>query len=370
MLRMKARCVSILTVVGILLTTHVPRCFSQSGTGLQTSVEDVGSVPPVPQWFSCVKALEYNPYDRGKAEACLQSILSHHEIERGQIDFKRYPHTDLLTFRVESPTLLVQDVDWGVSASDLAAFQELLAKNAGFLRSGEPYETLRDHESWFVLDLLLRSQGRRSGISRTLHLDYSARTARVAYKIWEGPHTEPEVLPPPFTPACSITNGNFNYIDVDERTPLEFIEGQLKIKPMGCFSETALREDRATLASMAFLRESNISVDDSERFKSFAFHFRSNPIPIGKVTVRGYGLLSDLTERDAPLTVHPGETYSRSRVGQQELSLKKLLTKDGWQMKFFTDVQIDATGVATLEFDILAYPDDAVYINGKLATWR
>jgi hypothetical protein len=155
-------------------------------------------------------------------------------------------------------------------------------------------------------------------------------------------------------------------MDADDFMPLEFIRQKLKIKPMGCFSEGDLGEDRASLGKMSFLKESKISVSGSDKGRSFGFHLRSNPIPVRKITVHGYGLLSSLSEHDVPpLVINEGDTHSRSRAGEQERRLKNLFTRDDWQVKSFVDVDVDSKGKATLDFSILAYPDDVVYINDK-----
>jgi hypothetical protein len=350
-------------VFGGLFTAYVHCVYAQARSELRTLVEDAGSVPPVNQWFRCIHELERKPYNHEKAQECLNSILSHPEIEKGAIAFD--DRRDLLTFSLSSPTLVVSDMHLDVLAGELAKFHELLSQDA--LRQGEPYTRDAESRVWSALNLLFRSQGRRAGISRTLHFDYERKTAQVVYKIWEGPSGEPETLPPPYSAPCSITSLNFNYMDTDDFTPLELIRRQLKIKPMGCFSETKLREDRDSLEKMAFLKERNISVSDAAgNGKSFSFHLRSNPIPIGKVTVHAYGLLSGLSENEVPsLTVREGSTYSRSRAAEQEGSLEKFFKREGWQVKSFADVQVDSTGKATLDFSILAYPDDVVYINDK-----
>lgn len=146
-------------------------------------VESHGSVPPIPDWFSCVEELDKKPYNKVKARACLNSVLLHPEVVKGKVSFHHYKERDALTFHVESPSLVVTDVDWGISAGDLATFHELLSINGGALRSGEPYDSLRDHESRLVLDLLLRSQGRQAGITRDVYLDFSNKTARVVFRI-------------------------------------------------------------------------------------------------------------------------------------------------------------------------------------------
>jgi hypothetical protein len=354
--------IPVLVAVGFLLSTSVPCAFAQSTPDLRTSLDERGSVPPVLQWFSCVHQLEQKPYNKPKAQQCLDSIRSNPEIENGKITLKR----DHLTFHVESPTLIVSDVDLGVSAGDLAKVYDLLDIYGNALRIGEPYESRREAASWLVLDMLLLSQGRRSGVTRTLHLDYNKKTARAIFKIWEGPPGEPQSLVPPYGAPCPILNANFNWSDADDFTPVDFIQRQMKTKWLGCFSEADLREDRARLDGMTFLKESKISVGGSGNSRDVSFHFRSNPMRIAKVTVHGYGLLSGLYNQDvASLAVHPGDTYSRSRAWEQENSLGKLYRKDGWQLKTFTDVQVDSKGEATLDFSILAYPDDVVYVNDK-----
>ena len=195
----------VLLAIGLILCGAPPCSFPQSdSTGLRTWVEDRGSVPPVNPWFACVHQLERKPYDKRRAQECLDSLVSHPEIQKGRISFRRYKHGDLLTFHLQSPKLIVSDMEFGVAAGDLVKVHELIAANGSALRVGEPYEHQREGSSWLVLDMLLRSQGRRAGVTRTLHLDYDKKTAQVAYKIWEGPPDEPERLVPPYAEQCPI----------------------------------------------------------------------------------------------------------------------------------------------------------------------
>ncbi|MBS1841159.1 MAG: hypothetical protein JST77_09950 [Acidobacteria bacterium] len=178
---------------------------------------------------------------------------------------------------------------------------------------------------------------------------------------------EPEPLVPPYAEPCPIMNGNFSWMDANDFTPVEFIQRQMKIKWLGCFSESDLQHDRAMLADMSFLRESKISISGSGANRNFAFYFRSNPIPISTVSARGYGLLNGLSETDASsLMIHSGDIYSRSSARAQEDLLNKAYVRDDRQVKTFTDVEVDADGKATLVFSILAYPDDLVYVNDQL----
>jgi len=140
----------------------------------------------------------------------------------------------------------------------------------------------------------------------------------------------------------------------------------MKTKWLGCFSEVDLREDEARLQKISFLKESKITVSGSGNSRSFGFHFRSNQIPIAKVTVHGYGLLAGLSETDIPaLAIHVGDTYSTSRLNEQAASLKKGYEQANRQLKLFTDVGITAKGEATLDFSLVAYPDDIVSVSGK-----
>jgi hypothetical protein len=364
---MNMRTGTLVAAIGLLFCAGPSCCFPQSDSaGLQTWVEDRGSVPPVNPWFTCVHELEHKPRDKRKAQECLDSLLSHPEIEKGRISLKRYKNDDLLTFHLQSPSLIVSDMELGVAPGDLAKLHELLVTNGNALRLGEPYERQREGSTWNVLDMLLRSQGRRAGVTRTLHLDYDKKTAKVAYKIWEGPLGEPQPLVPPYAEPCPIMNANFNGFDWDDLTPVQYIQQQMKTKWMGCFSENEFREDEELLKKIPFLKESRISVSGSGRSRDFAFHFRSNPIPIAKVTVHGYGLLAGLSEADiSTLAIHVGDTFSASRLNEQARSLKKAYEQADRQLKLFTDVGITPQGEAILDFSLVAYPDDIVYIGGK-----
>lgn len=348
------------------LLAAFPRCVStQSTRELHTWLEQQGSVPPIPQWFSCFRELKDRTYDKAKSRECLDSMLSHAEIEKGKIVFKRHKNEDLLTFHIESPSLIVSDVDLGVSARELAQVHELLAINGNALRTGEAYESYREGSSWLILDLLFRSQGRRAVVSRTVHLDYNKKTAEVAFKIWDGPLGNPQPLVPPYVEPCKITNGYFSWTDADDLSPVDFVERQMKTKWCGCFSEADVRDDLAVLRGLKFLKEVNISVEGSGDTRSIDVHLRANPIPISEVKVRGYGLLDGMAESETPpITIHAGDAYSRSATRSLQKLLEKTFAKGGRQVKVFADVQVTAAGEARLDFSILAYPDDVVYING------
>ena len=345
-----------------------PLCsFPQSeSAALQMSVEDHGSVPPLNPWFTCIHDLEHRPYDKRKTQHCLDSILSHPEIEKGTFARSK----DIVTFSLESPTLVVTDLDLDVPPGELARFHELFsaneAVNGDALHVGEPYTRRRETQVWFGMDLFLRSEGRRAGVSRTLRLDYSKKTAQIDYRVRDAPRHEPEPLGPPFGAPCKVLNANFNGFDSDDLTPVEYIRQHMKTKWLGCFSENDLREDEEVLKKLPFLKESKISVVGSGSSRDFGFHFRSDPIPIAKVTVHGYGLLAGLSEASIPmLAIHVGDTYSTTRFDEQAASLKNAYEKADRQLKLFTDVGITPKGEATLDFSLVAYPDDIVYIGGK-----
>jgi hypothetical protein len=338
---------------------------SQSVRGVDVYPDEHGSVPPVSHWFRCFHELQGKPYDKAKSEKCLASILSHPQIEKGKIIFKRYKEVDELTFRLVSPSLIVTDVDLDVAAADLAQVHDLLEINGNALRAGEPYDWYRQGDSRLVIDLLLRSRGRRAEISSTQYFDYQKRTARVAFKIWEGPPSEPQRLTPPYGEPCEIMNSTFNLLDVDDFSPVEFVETQMKTKWLGCFSEADLQDDQAKLRSMQFLKEASIAVDGSGGRRSVNVHLRGNPIPISRVRVRGYGLLKGLSESDTPpLAIHVGDVYSASGTRNQRQLLFSSFSRHGRRLTVFSDVQITTSGEAILDFSLLAYPDDLVYVDG------
>jgi hypothetical protein len=363
-MRIRQARIAVLATVSMIASAYPTQAQSNQETHIW--LEPVGSVPPIPQWTSCIEELKNKPYDETQSQECLDSILSHPGIQGGSIKLERHKKESWLTFQIQSPPLILTDVDLGIDASDLAKVHELLAINGHALRPGGAYDWHGESSTWLVLDLLFRSQGRRTGVSRTLHLDYNKKRAQVVYKIWEGPPGDPERLVPPYATPCPILNGNFSWVDADDFTPLDYVRRQMKIKWLDCFSEKDLEEDRDTLKRMAFLKDSKISVTGSGESRNFTFYYRSNPIPIMKVSVHGYGLLAGLPEvGQSTMLIHPGDTYSRTLAQQQEDSLKKQYKRDNWQIKAFTDVQVDATGKATLDFSVLAYADHVVYVNDE-----
>lgn len=341
-----------------------PGC-AQTDRDLEVSVESHGSVPPIPDWFDCVRELDKKTYQKVKARACLQSILSHPEVVKGKVSLHHYEVRDVLTFRVEWPSITVTDVDLGIAPADLAKVHELLAINGRALHPGSTYEFTGETSTTLVLELLLRYQGRRAGISRTVSLDYKQKTAQVKFKIWEGPPGNPEPLVPPYAEPCKIMNGYFNWTDADDLSPVSFVERRLKTKWCGCFSETDVQDDLAMLKGMKFLAEPNISVEALGEQRSVSVRLRSHAIPIADIRVRGYGLLEGQVEgRVPPLAIHAGDTYSRSASREVAQLLEKTFMKDGRQVRVFTDVEVTTVGTANLEFGVLAYPDDLVYVNG------
>ena len=97
-----------------------------------------------------------------------------------------------------------------------------------------------------------------------------------------------------------------------------------------------------------------------------SFPFRSYPIPVADVTVRGYGLLDGLSQVNfSAFPIHRGDTFSQGRRREQEASLQKIYEKSDSRLQVSSDIRITPTSEAILDFSLLAYPDDIVYVNGK-----
>jgi hypothetical protein len=352
-------------VAGGFLNLAVSSTIAQSKRELGVWVLTRGSVPPVPDWFSCARKFKEKPYDKIQAQACLQSILSHPGIEKGKVSFHPGKSRDDLFFRVKSPSLPLTDVDFDVAEADIAPLQDFLAINGSALHSGAIYTETGDASTMNALDLLLRSQGERAGISRTVHLDYKQNVAQVAFKVWDGPPTDRQPLLPPYAEPCKILNANFNWSDADDLSPVSFVERQMKTKWCGCFSERDVQDDLAMLKGMKFLTEANVSVEGAGAARSISVRLRSRPIPVASISVKGYGLLKGRLEGEIPpLSIREGDSYSHSASADAALLLKKAFMQQGRQVRVFTDVEITAAGKANLDFGVLAYPDDLVYIDG------
>jgi len=96
------------------------------------------------------------------------------------------------------------------------------------------------------------------------------------------------------------------------------------------------------------------------------FHFRNYPIPVADVTVRGHGLLDGISQVNlSSFPIHRGATFSQGRRREQEASLQKIYEKSDSRLQVSSDIRITPTSEAILDFSLLAYPDDIVYVNGK-----
>lgn len=159
---------------------------------------------------------------------------------------------------------------------------------------------------------------------------------------------------------------NFNWLDVDDLAPESFLERTIRTKWLGCYSDADIQLDTEQLNRMKFLKEARISVEGSGDSRSITMHIRGNPISIAEVKVRGYGLLDGLRESDLPpLTIHPGDIYSRSKTSALGQLLARSFPMRERQVMVYSDVEINEQGKAELNFSVLGYPDDVVYLDGE-----
>src|SRR5207302_9797355 len=105
----------ILSIQPLIVTAQNSKRFS-------AFVETDGSVPPVSLWFRCIR--EFKSYDKAEAQKCLNTILSHREILEGRFELHHYKESEVLTFHLKSPSLIVTDVDLGVPSGDVAKAHE------------------------------------------------------------------------------------------------------------------------------------------------------------------------------------------------------------------------------------------------------
>jgi len=183
---------------------------AQELSGIQTSIETKGSIPPVAEWYSCVRDMRGKPFDSKKVDGCLRSVLSHPHLTAGKVVVKQNPGYTDVAFVLDSPALILSSVDFGLSRARQLEFENLLKQDEYALHTGDIFDTAKETQTTIKLEQFLKSKGAQALVSKDIALDYGHKTASVVYKVWEGPTIVPEEPLLPGPRRCDLYVRNFN----------------------------------------------------------------------------------------------------------------------------------------------------------------
>src|SRR5205823_1127995 len=88
----------LIPTVALLLGVVPPLPSAQDLSGTQPYIEMKGSIPPVADWYSCIREMRGQPFDQNKIDGCLHSVLSHPQLTSGKVSIKHHRRFAEVTF--------------------------------------------------------------------------------------------------------------------------------------------------------------------------------------------------------------------------------------------------------------------------------
>ena len=329
-------------------------------------VDAQGSSPPLPQLYSCARELTGKAYDAANAKSCLDSMLASGYFQNGRIETASGSAKITVRFILTSPSLVLKDLDFDVEGSPKEQMLAWIRNTGDILSAGDVYRENRDVKTREVLSFYFRDIGKSVGITRVANLDYHAGTAGLTYHITVGPDIIPIRALPPYEEECQQPVAMFNLSDVDDYVPINLVEKMTKTHGFGCFSAGAIAEDGKALQDSKLFNAVRYDVQGETNNKQVYLHIQGKPLKIKEVRIVGYGLLSHQSLANEPaLPLRPGDPYKRSLADASEEYLKSKYAEPNQNLEVTEDDQLTADNELIVTFNVLAYEQDRVTINGK-----
>jgi hypothetical protein len=364
----RQRLTFIVQIFALALGMCVPGAVrGQQGSGISVDLEDHGSIPPVSEWYFCVRQLDDQPtYNPTQGEKCLKQILAHRYFKSGRIEVSQAASSSQrVVFVLNSPKLKITNIEYGIRKDFEGDFQEYLAANNEFPRVGEIYEYLDEGGNESRIQNFFASKRIMVGVSKKISLNYRSGTATLTYKEWEGPEGPKRF----FAADCEVRITNFNLLDLDDFTPLGLILRATRTRESTCYSDSITKTDEQTLRNMKIFSDVHYSVEGNGSTRTVFLNARTNPLLVSSVSIRGYGSTStseiQRQSNEMPmLHTKPSQVYRYSDAVISRKLLEAYFRTDVARAEVFEtdDLQTDSTLKVT--FHVLTWPKDELYIDG------
>jgi hypothetical protein len=340
--------------------------FGQEANNFTAFVKPSGSVPPIPELYRCVSALNGKPYDASASTACLQSILSSGYFLTGRVDVASGSSNTIAHFVLDAPRLIIGNIDFNVQDSIREPMVRWIQKTGQSMAAGDVYEPKRDDRTIQLVQMYFWNIGKRVGVSRNVSLDYRSGTAGVSYQIAIGPDMVPMRALPPFNPECPVSIGAFNLSDIDDYASVTLVEKMTKTHAFGCFDPHTMSNDARILEHSNLFQEVRYDVQGDGPSRDVSLHIRGKHLEISQVEVVGYGILSTkLFEHESLPDLKAGDIYRRSAAEASVEYLKNKYARPNEVVEVFEDDRLASDDRILVTFQILAYDEDKVILNGK-----
>jgi outer membrane protein assembly factor BamA len=350
----------------LALLASATALFGQESSGTRTGIEANGSIPPVAEWYSCIRDMRGKPFDRKEVDGCLQSVLSHPHLTGGKVVVKQRGGYTSVTFVLESPEVIVSKVDFGLSGARQLEFEDLVKQDEYALRTGQVFNTLKETQMTTKLEQFLKSKGVQAIVSKNIALDYNHKAASVVYKVWEGPTLAPEEPLLPGPRQCDVYIRNFNEVNVDDYTPLPLVDSILGITRTPCFSSDAVKKAKQELDSTNLFSTIEIETSDFGEWRDVSVAARTKPTMVKHVVCKWYGALSDAhTAQLPPLPLAKNQPYTRSSALGTRDTLLDFFKKSGLNVKVYEEDSLEPDQQLSVVFHVLGAKTDSISIDGE-----
>lgn len=308
-------------------------------------------------------------YDPQEGEKCLKDILSHEHFKSGRIKVSstRYGGP-LVTIVLESPSLKLTHIDYGIRKELKSEFQDYLASTNFIPRIGDVYDIRSELSTNVHIENFFAAKGFKVAVSKGVDLDYESGTASITYRVWEGP--EGASVPLPHPTDCDVAIGSISLLDVDDFTPEDVIWESTRSQLFSCYSERAIQQDEDNLKNTKIFTDVHYSVDGTGDRRSVSLHAHAKPLVVSSVSIDGFGLIPTLElekqfGKPPDLPVQQNRIYSQSEGRGSAQLLKTHYNSKTVKARVYESDEILPDLTLKVVFHVLTYPPNELYIDGQ-----
>jgi hypothetical protein len=329
-------------------------------------VKAVGSIPPLPDLYRCVRQMNDKPYDPSAPEPCLASILASGYFEGGHIDKKEGTSSVFLDFVLIAPYVTVQKVNFDVEPSIQKKIRDWLRINGPGLEEGEPYDYHRDQRTDEIIHMALWDAGKVPGVTSNVTLDYRSGKAEATYRVSVGPDMTRWRALPPLEPECRIPILTFNRSGVDDYAPMDIIDKLTVTHAWECFDRATVARDQQALLRSELFTSANIVVTKAHGGKDILLDIKGKPLEVKEVRIAGYGLFAGKEfSIDPDFPLKPGDVYRRSLASDAIDYLQAKFARPGATVEAYESEQVRDTDKLAVTFEVFSYGWATSRVNGK-----
>ncbi len=352
-------------LIAVVLGTPLP-AFSQEISAVV--VKKSGSVPEVPGLYACIWRLKGESYVEQTVDRCVQSISKTKYFTN--VKAKAHSSGDnkvALTFVLDAPKLTVREIQFRSDPGDLPALKAWVAEDPDTLHEGQSYDRSKETETKNQISAYFQSQGRIVGVTSAVRLDYAGRSSRVEFDIAEGPRGPSNpVLPAPHDRKCPDVVAAMDWSDLNQYTPIPLLERMIILNAVGtCFSNETLMTDQSTLQQSGLFDSATLTASSDSHRPQITLRASSKPLTIGQVRLRFFPPGDKGDEQVPQLPLKVGATYLRANAETTKHLLQKAFRAPGKKADIFENDSLEPDHTLTVVFDVLRYPEDELFINGR-----